>query len=362
MNNSTPLTATDLTSLIFKRLKKYWYIILFIAILFGLILAIYAKNTPVTYTSRATIFSLSSGNDNTSASSALSLILGTETNKSFSDETSVNIIELAQSRTTREAVAAMTAQEALPTMHLPGIGNKAIASLLADDINNHRGWMESKVHPPKDSAQLITWAGMVLQSGITATINKNSSFVLTYNGRSEELVKIISYGFIDKISQFYIDLKREKAKRDFEFATSKVDSLKGVMGAKDYMLIAIDKRTLFTNTDKLEYRVPTENLLADKEMIRNQYAQAVANQQSAAYKLQKATPLIRVLDKPEPPFGINSKSAVIYGLIGLFGGAIVIGGLLTSGLLFRYVRQEISRAIFGNPSSKATTSTTASVL
>ena len=312
----------------------------------------YAKNTPVTYTSKATIFSLSSGNDNTSATSALSIILGTESNKSFSDETSINIIELAQSRTTSEAVAAIP---------VPSKGNKLIAELLADDINSHRGWMEAKIIPPKDKEELTVWAGMVLKSGITATINKNSSFVLTYTGRSQEMVKVISYGFIDKISQFYIDLKREKAKRDFEFASDKVDSLRRVMGTKDYMLITIDKRTLFTNTDKLEYRVPTENLLADKEMIRNQYASAVANQQSAAYKLQKATPLIRVLDRPDPPFEKQSKSAILYGIIGFLGGALLIGGLVTSGLLLRYLRQEVSKAIFGSSHSK-TTSTTATVL
>ena len=71
---------------------------------------------------------------------------------------------------------------------------------------------------------------------------------------------------------------------------------------------------------KLEFRVPTENLLADKQMIRQQYAQAVANQQNAAYKLQKATPLIKILDKPEPPYDVENKSAVFYGLMGLFAG------------------------------------------
>ena len=352
MSTNPIITNTDLTSSIFKRLKKYWYFILGAAILFASLLAIRAKNTPVTYTSKATIFSLSSANDNPSASSALNIILGTESNKSFSDETSINIIELALSRTTSEAVAAMP----VPTM-----GNKLVAELLADDINSHRGWMQPKIISPKDKEKLIIWAGIVLKSGITATINKNSSFVLTYTGRSQEMVKVISYGFIDKISQFYIDLKREKAKRDFEFASEKVDSLRKVMSTKDRMLITMDRRTLFTNTDKLEYRVPTENLLADKEMVRNQYASAVANQQSAAYKLQKATPLIRVLDRPEPPFERKSKSAMLYGIIGFLAGAVLIGGLVTSRLLFRYLRQEVSKAIFGNSPSK-TSSTTASVL
>ncbi len=68
--------------------------------------------------------------------------------------------------------------------------------------------------------------------------------ILSYTGRSPELVRTISYGFINKISLFYIQLKQEKARRDFEFATGKVDSLRSVMNSKDNQLIAIDKRTL----------------------------------------------------------------------------------------------------------------------
>jgi hypothetical protein len=133
------------------------------------------------------------------------------------------------------------------------------------------------------------------------------------------------------------------------------------MNAKDQKLIAIDKRTLFTNTNKLEYRVPTENLLADKQMIRQQYAQAVANQQNAAYKLQKATPLIKILDKPEPPYDIKNNSAVFFGLIGFFGGIIFVSGLLVLGIIIKFLKQEINKALFSPGNSKNTT-TTASAL
>lgn len=350
MNQTVILTTTGTASLIFKRVKKYRWVIILGAAVLGLLLAIYAKNSPVTYTSKAILFSLTSSNDNATASSALSLLLGSESGKTFNDETSINIIELAQSRTTREAVAAT---------RVPAMGNRMIAALLADDINDHRGLFQHTVKPPKDSLDLVTWGGEILKPAIVASINKNNSFVLNFTGRSEELVKIISYEFIDKISQFYIDLKREKAKRDYEFATGKVDSLRRVMNAKDNVLIATDNRTLFTNTERLQYRVPNENLLADKQMIRNQYAQAVANQQSAAYKLQKDTPLVRVLDKPEPPFDKDSKSVILYGLIGLVAGAALTAGLLVSRLVLLYTKQELSKAIFGIP---ATTSTTASVL
>ncbi|MEO6683116.1 MAG: hypothetical protein ABIN48_09855 [Ginsengibacter sp.] len=332
------MTSQELTAALFIRLKKSWLYIVAAGFIGAGVLIYYALQKPVTYTSTATIFPLTSGADN-STSSVLSALMGTsESSKSFSEDASINIIELAQSRTTREEVA---------SIKVPEKGNKTIAELLVEEINEHRGILEPKTEMPTNEHNRITWAGRVLRDRLTATINKNNSFVLSYTGRTEDLVRIISYGFIDKISMFYIDLKREKAKRDFEFATSKVDSLRSVMNSKDKQLIEMDKRTMFTNTTKLEYRVPTENLLADKQMIRSQYATAVANQQNAAYKLQKSTPVIKVLDKPEPPYNVEHKSPLIFGTLGFFLGFIIIGLLSVSGLLLSYIKAEVSKVVFG---------------
>jgi uncharacterized protein involved in exopolysaccharide biosynthesis len=334
------MTSQELTIELFNRVKRRRLIIIFTALFFAGILAIYALKTPVTYTSVSTIFPLTGSSDNNTATSALSaLFSGGDNTKGFTDDASVNIIELALSRTTREEVAAMRDSSK---------GNKMIAELLIKDINNHRSFLESKIKMPENEADLISKAAKILNDGLSATINKNNSFVLTYTGRSPELVRTISYGFINKISTFYIDLKREKAKRDFEFASSKVDSLRGVMHSKDKQIIAIDKRTLFTNTDKMEFRVPTENLITDKQMLRQQYAVAVANQQNAAYKLQKATPVMKVLDQPEPPYDVQKRSALIYSVLGFFIGLIISIGYFSIRLLIRYGRSEARKAIYGD--------------
>ncbi|HEY5464719.1 MAG TPA: Wzz/FepE/Etk N-terminal domain-containing protein [Hanamia sp.] len=333
------MTSQELTIGLFNRLKKNKYFIICISLICAAVLSVYALKTPVTFTSKATIFPLTGGGDNSSASSALSaLFSGGGDSKSFTDDASVNIVELAQSRTTREEVAAMKDSSR---------GNKTIAELLLTDINNHRSFLETKIEIPADKQRLITIAAGILGSGLSASINKNNSFVLTYTGRSPELVRTISYGFIDKISAFYIDLKREKAKRDFEFATNKVDSLGKVINSKDNQLIALDKRTLFTNTAKLEFRVPTENLITDKQMLRQQYAVAVANQQNAAYTLQKATPVMKVLDNPDPPYDVQNKSPLIYGIIGFFIGLIITILFSSLKLLVKYAKEEASKAIYG---------------
>lgn len=339
------MSTQELTTAIYHRLKKARVIVSIVSVLAGVALVLYAKQKPITYTSRASVFPLTSGGDNNATSSTLTALLGTETSKSFSDDASINIIELAQSRTTREEVASIRDST---------MGNKTIAELLLDDINTHRGWFEKKVKTPPNQYALVSWAGEVLKYGMDASLNKNNMLILSYTGRSPELVRTISYGFINKISLFYIQLKQEKAKRDFEFATGKVDSLRKVMNVKDNQLIAIDQRTLFTNTSKLQYRVPTENLLADKQMIRQQYAQAVANQQNAAYKLQKATPVIKVLDKPEPPYDVENKSAILYGMIGVFAGFILSSLFFVSGIIIKYGSEEFNKLIFGTKGRSGT--------
>lgn len=341
------MTSQELTIEFIDRLKRHKFLVIVASLIFAVVMMVYALKTPVTYTSKATIFPLTSGNDNTSASSALSALFsgGGGDSKSFTDDASVNIVELALSRTTREEVAAIKDSSQ---------GNKTIAELLLDDINTHRSFLEPEIDKPSTEKGLIAWAARTLYNGLTASINKNNSFVLTYTGRSPELVSIISYGFINKISKFYIDLKREKAKTDFEFATGKVDSLSKVINSKDNQLIALDKTTLFTNTSKMEFRVPTENLITDKQMLRQQYAVAVANQQNAAYKLQKATPVMKVLDYPDPPYDVQNKSALVYGIIGFFIGLVLSILYASLKLLIRHARDEASKAIYGEESPTTT--------
>lgn len=328
----------QLTEAIFNRLTKRIIVIFLVSIAFSLALIIYALRTPRTYTSNAIIFPLTAGNDNSSGSVLSALVGASDMNKSFTNENSVNIVELAQSRTTREEVA---------KTRVPEMGNKMIAELLLEDYNNNKSSLEKTIKIKPDDPNLINWACKVFAANLNAVITKTSSFQLNYTARSPQLVRIISYAFIDKISQFYIELKREKAKRDFEFATLKVDSLRGVMNVKDEKLIAMDQKTLFTNTSKFEYRVPTENVLAEKQMVRAQYANAVANQQNAAYKLQKATPVIKILDKPEPPFNSTTKSPLIYGVIGFVVGFLGISLFFIAPLLVKYAGHEVHKMIYG---------------
>ncbi|MCO6497888.1 MAG: hypothetical protein J5I50_09520 [Chitinophagaceae bacterium] len=336
------MDSQELVTLSYKKIRKRLVLITILALAVGILLGVLAYLSGTKYTSNTIIIPLTSNSSSSSTSSSIISVLTGSSNldKSFTEENSVNIAELAQSRTIREEVAATK---------IPSMGDKTIARLLLDDYKKNKFFFQKDIDPSISDSALNYWAAEYqLKPNLSAIITKTNSFQINYTGKSVDLVKAISYAFIDKISAYYISLKREKAKQDFEFATSKVDSLRTVLHTKDKNLIGMDNKTLFTNTDRMEYRVPVENVIQDKQMIRAQYSEAVSTQQSAAYKLQRSTPVIKVLDKPDPPYETSSRSPIIFGLLGLVGGFLFLSFMFSLPILFKFTKSEVRKLIYGS--------------
>ena len=328
----------ELIRQLLKRLKKFSWLILLIAAGFGGLFYYMAKRSVLLYTSKATVFPLNSSSDNTVSSSTISNILGlSDAPKSFSGEASINIVELATSRRTREAVA----MERTPSMQ-----NKLISQLLIDENNSHTGFMRNeKINTPRDSLQLINIGSNLLRAGFQAKINKNGILELYFTNSNEQIVREVSYIFIDKLSSFYIDLKKKKAEIDYEFAVKKADSLLNVLNSLDKRAIALDESTFFTNEELQRYSLPKQNLAQDKSTVQSQYYYAVNNREAAAYKLQKETPIIEPLDKPEPPYDTSQKSSTLYLVMGLMLGTVIGIILVSWKIVSKFVGDELNKAI-----------------
>ena len=327
----------ELLKQLIRRLKKFSWLIAIIALLFGGFFYYVAKQSVLLYTSTATVFPLNATNESGS-SSAISNLLGlSDVPKSFSGEASINIVELANSRRTREAVA----MEKIPSM-----GNKTISQLLIDENNKHIGFMQNdKIKGPFDSLTQINIASSLLRGAFAAKINKNGILELHFSNSDQTLVREISYVYIDKLSNFYIDLKKKKAQIDYEFSVKKADSLLVVLNALDRRAVALDESTFFTNEELKRYSLPKINLAQDKATVQSQYYYAVNNRESAAYRLQKETPIIEPLDRPEPPYDPVKKSGLIYSIIGLMLGTF-LGILAVSWkIINRYLGDELNKAI-----------------
>jgi hypothetical protein len=331
------MNSIELLKQLIRRLKKYSWFILLMAALFGGLFYYMAKQSVLQYTAKSTVFPLN-GTSETSPGSTISSLLGLgEGGKSFTGDASINIVELANSRRTREAIA----MERIPSMQ-----NKTVSELLIEENNRHTGFMQNvPIVIPKDSLGRVNIASNLLRSAFSAKINKTGILELYLTNSSPELVREVSYIYIDKLSAFYIALKKKKAQIDYEFAVKKADSLLIVLNELDKRAVSLDESTFFTNEGLKRYNLPKINLAQDKATVQAQYYYAVNNRESAAYRLQKETPIIEPLDRPEPPFDTFQKSTFMYVMMGLLLG-FAIGLILVSWkVINKYMGDELNKAI-----------------
>ena len=64
--------------------------------------------------------------------------------------------------------------------------------------------------------------------------------------------------------------------------------------------------------------------------------------------MQKITPILEILDKPDPPFYVEKKSAMLYALIGLLIGIVVGAIIFLLDVFYKFGNAEINKAVFGN--------------
>jgi hypothetical protein len=328
----------ELIKQLIKRLKKFSWLIAIIALVFGAVFYFMAKQSIVIFTSKSTVFPLNSSNDNASGSAISNLLGLSDAPKSFTGEASINIVELASSRRTREAVA---------TARIPSMKNKTVAELLLEEHNKHIGFMQNQPIDIKkmDSALLINTGSNILRGALNAKINKNGILELYCSNSNQKLVREVSYVFINKLSEFYIDLKKKKAQIDFEFAVKKADSLFTVLSKLDAKAVYLDETTFFTNEELKRFSLPKVNLAQDKQTVQSQYYYAVNNRESAAYKLQKETAIIEILDKPEGPYDAASKSTKMYAIIGMLLGGFIGIIIVSWKIINKYLSDELNKAL-----------------
>ena len=333
------MTSKQLVQKIYLRIGKFKLLVLLCGAILGALLFIYAKSLPTVYSTRASVFPLTTSNENNSASSAITQLLGGgETAKSLSQEASISFVDLATSRNTREAVA-MT--------QLPAFGNKTIAELLIDNYNKTKKFYTPPLVKPKDPALLAAMGANLINDNFTAKAQKSGILEITYQNTDQALISPVTYEMINKISQFYIDLKIRKAKRDYDFTVRKLDSLQQVVNTYDRRAVIMANGTRFVPKDRIEFSIAKENLINSKERGVRQRDALSNNREEALWRLQKATPIIQVLDKPERPFNQTRPSAVLYSIGGFILGAILGVLLLISPILYRYMQEEMNKAIFG---------------
>lgn len=334
------MNSKQLTKTIFLKLKKFKLIVLAGGLIVATLLFLYAKTLPKLYNTVATVFPLTSTNENSAASTAISQLLGGgESAKSISQEASISIVDIATSRNTRETVA---------MQRLAQFNNKRIAELLIENANKTKRWYAPEMKQPTDTVLLAALGGDLLNANFSARPLKSGILEVKYANTNPDLLSPITYAMIDKISRFYIDLKIKKAKQDYDFTVRKIDSLQEVLNAYDQRAVHMANTTRFVPSSKIEFSIPKENLITQKENTLGQWQAVSSNREQALWRLQKAMPIISILDKPERPFKFTKPSGMLYGIGGFVLGCLLISFLLLIPVFYKYAEMETTKAIFGD--------------
>ena len=107
------------------------------------------------------------------------------------------------------------------------------------------------------------------------------------------------------------------------------------------------QNTTFFTPDRLEYGLPRENLSMEKSRVLRQRDLSVNNREEATWRLQKATPIISVLDKPQSRLPCQKRLPFFWGIGGFILGSLLCILFLTGGLMYAYTKAEIYKSIFG---------------
>lgn len=344
------MTSQDLIKKLIKRALKFKWLILIGGIGVAFLFYKMAKSKPVYYSVRSSIFPLTAS-DNSGSSSKLNELLGGSggSGKNLSDEATINIEEVAKSRKTRDAVSAEK---------IPQLGNKLAGLLLIENYNAHVGYFGKKMNVPKTDDEIISTGSLLLDGSYSLKANKNGLLEINFSSTDSSIITPMSYILISKITAFYKELKIKKARSDFEFTDKKVDSLQLVLNKYDREQIQLNNTTLFVPKDKLEYSIPKQNVVNNKAIVMAQRNGAASNREDALWRLQKVTPIVEILDKPEPPFTIARTSGMIYAIGGMVLGCILFLLIFIADILYKYTNQQMHNAIFAEKAPTADTNTT----
>lgn len=331
------MASNELIRIIINRLNRIKILILIGGASIAVLMFMIAKNTPTIYSVKSTLYPLTAANDASSASSKLTeLIGGGGSSKTLSDDANVNIEEVAKSRRTREAVVAV---------RLPDFGNKSISVILIEEYNKNKSRFSSDIKMPTLEGDLHSTGANLIATNYMIKVNKNNLLEIVFTSTNEKLLKPASLVLIDKISQFYKELKIKKAQFDFDFTQKKVDSLERVLRKFDNQRIYLNNTTLFVQPGKLQYTVPKENLENNKLLVLAQRNGAASNREEALWRKQKVTPIIEILDAPEPPFNVTKPSNILYGIIGFMIGCLIFTIFSISDIIYRYLRFEVKKKL-----------------
>ena len=325
------------------------FLILLAGFLFGAAAYFFFNLRPTKFTATSKAYPMNASTSG-QITSGLASLLG-EGSGEFTKEASINIIDLATSRSFSQEMA----------LHkLPGFGNLSIGEIYIREYNKNRLPWEKRYKIPKDEHSLAKLGGNFVRANMFVSITKNGLLQTDITSTDPSIITPINYLFLDKISEYYKNLKIYKAELDYEFSKRKLDSITDALKRVDAEAIRLNNSTRFVPGDKIEYFIPKENISIDKNILLSMRGNAINNVEYALWRIQKETPLVKILDAPDPPYTISKPSSGLMGIVAFLGGAILAILIAISDIFGRLIKNSIN-SFFEDDEEEQTVSATENV-
>ncbi|GAB4420993.1 MAG: hypothetical protein OHK0039_35270 [Bacteroidia bacterium] len=331
-----------------RALRRRWPWVLLLSLTIGTLGLFHAYMRPTFYTAKTTFHP--EGRTGNSQESALSMILG----GGVENSESAVMIGILQSRRISEAVTSDT------------IVFHDERRLVADIILQYEpkyyslvGWAQTRLFPQEPMTNLrskIIYAARQIRYSLKTQSTKEGFIQMDISFYDPEITGLISRLYIDKLQEYYQEQRTEKALRNVQFYSRRADSVKRELDKATRLLARFYDRNqgLIYKEDEL---YPTDQQ-TQQEILRQMYVSLTLGREQALAQYQQDTPIIQVLDHPDPPYARVSASIALYLILGLIAGALLGTVLAIRRMLTADVRLLVMQQLKLNNAPQPETSAT----
>lgn len=332
----------DKIKVYFRQILRRWWLVLLTTLAMTTLMIVWALKKEVTYTA-VTVFHPQKSSDN--ATDPFALMFGNANGSGSGNQEMQAILE---SKYMSEIVAADTVLwrgkpitvaklfkqlAPPPSFSIDKWLNKTINLFMDKDL--------AKASPTfKDSVIQVSTS---LENMVVLEENERGMVQMSISFNNPPFLKLLSYKYIQKLTDYYKLNRTQKSQDNYRFLVKRTDSVKReLMGALNRGAQMADKNHFSLLA---EQQVPVKKTEGEVQILQAMYGQLVTMREAALSQLLQDTPVLQVLDYPNPPYTNNKAKLIIFFAIGLFLGFVLGAILAVLGMLKRdigdYIKENL---------------------
>jgi hypothetical protein len=319
-------------------LRRWWVLLIFCAVVTGLMWLNAYVLTPVTYTSKLTFMLNDEGSKSSGVSGLLGVLGGAAANSYSLDK----VIELSKSRKVMaEAMFEIAEVDGKSDCYANHFIDVEEFDKVWKSKNPELAGFRFKRFVPdsfdrKENKVMLQVYSKIIgnkEEGIEGYFNAKygeTSGIVSFNVKtqSEELSNKFLEELYGRLRKFYTSQTNDKAAQNYRLLLSRRDSIERVLKSKDYVSAGIKDQSngLVFSTSA----VPGQQVDRDRRVLELMFAEATKNVEIADYTLRTISPFLVSIDMPIAPIKPGIPSPIKTTIIGIILG-FILGSLWVIG-------------------------------